>query len=181
MKSVALKPPPPLKGKLITSSWYSPECGGNDETINWYVYAAKKNPVLRHLINAVIENLKAEYYKSVVKELPCSSEAKARVLHTTGSRALTLALGLIPADLEKWVEESTYTSDRENPIALDGAVKYEEETDQRISEEDSNHYTNNINAPLTSQTLYSTSQQRYIRFGDQQWDVVIFAPDVPPR
>ena len=167
MKSVALKPPQPLKGKMIMSRWYIPDCLQANEVINWYVYAPKKNPVLRHLIDSVIENIKAqqsntrsnEYYKLVAKELSCSGEAKARVLYTTGPRALTLALDLIPESLEEWMEESSHTSSWENPLALDGAVRYksEEEKTSHINIEGSNHYTNLIDVPLTSRTIYSTT------------------------
>lgn len=187
MKSVALKPLQPLKGKMVISRWYIQDnCLQINEVINWYVYAPKKNPVLRHLIDSVIENLKAqqsntrsnEYYKLVAKALPCDGEA-ARVLYTTGQRALTLAFGLIPEALEEWVEESSHTS-WENPLALDGALRYksEEEGNSHVIIEGPNHYTNLIDVPLTSRTIYSTTMHSQ---SDQQWDVVVFAPEGAPR
>ena len=189
MKSVALKPLQPLKGKMVISRWYIPDCLKANEVINWYVYSPKKNPALRYLIDSLIENLKAqqsntrsnEYYKLVTKELPCSGEAKSRVHYTTGPRALTLALDLIliPESLEEWVEESSHTS-YENPLALDGAVRYksEEEKTSHMNIEGSNHYTNLIGVPITSRTLYSTTMHPQ---SNQQWDVVVFAPEGAPR
>jgi len=206
MKSVARGAPPPLEGKMISTRWrIRTSCNYHvqvDEVINWYVYAPKGSPVLRHLIDAIINNLKAEqsntrsneYHKLVGAE-SCDSEAKARVLYTTGARAVTLALEKMPAHLQQLVTESNtngqnptlrkqYNIDEFRPDfpALDGAVEYgdkhfESGAHSHILVEGSNHYTTFVGVPLTSRTSHSAEKQ-YVST-DQQWDVVIFAPTPP--
>ena len=205
MKSVARGTPPPLEGKMITTRWrVRTSCNDVqvDEVINWYVYAPKGSPVLRHLIDALINNLKAEQsntrsneYHKLVDADSCASEAKARVLYTTGPRAVSLALEKMPAHLQQWVTESN--TNGQNPTlrkrynihefrldfpALDGAVEYgdpqfESGAHSHILVEGSNHYSTFVGVPLTSHTSHSATKQ-YVST-DQQWDVVIFAPTPP--
>lgn len=142
MKSAVVAPIPPMDDMFNFSrwaTWRSPD--GKYEIQNWFVYAPARHPVLRVILDTVIQNVEdesagtrdPEYFRMYRNAFGFETPAKLRVLFTTGPRAWTLAVDRMDPALRSMV--------REHRTDLGGSLAYSLRMFHHMTVEGKRHYS----------------------------------------